>query len=105
SLAILTIALICILSAVSLFFIGKTVGNKPLPSYHQLTFRRGTISAARFAPDGQTIFYNAAWNGNQISIFTARVENPISRMLGIDNADILSISSTGEMAILLKRSY
>jgi hypothetical protein len=30
------------------------------PTFHQVTFRRGTIWAARFAPDGQTIVYGAA---------------------------------------------
>src|SRR5271166_1529072 len=38
---------------------------KPLlpPTYRQLTFRRGSIRSARFAPDGQTILYSAAWQG------------------------------------------
>src|SRR5271166_4065453 len=35
----------------------------PPPLYRQLTFRRGSIRSARFAPDGQTILYSAAWQG------------------------------------------
>jgi hypothetical protein len=33
------------------------------PSYQQITFGSGTIRAARFAPDGQTIVYSASWDG------------------------------------------
>jgi len=46
------------------------------PVYRQLTFRRGSIRAARFAPDGQTILYSAAWQGNPVDVFTARPEAP-----------------------------
>jgi len=31
---------------------GRAFSNRPLPSYQQLTFRRGTIWSARFAPTG-----------------------------------------------------
>src|SRR5262249_29562844 len=30
------------------------------PLYHQITFRRGALRAARFAPDGKMIVYSAA---------------------------------------------
>ena len=33
-------------------------------SFHRLTFRRGEVRTARFAPDGDTIVYSAAWDGN-----------------------------------------
>jgi len=48
------------------------------PVYRQLTFRRGSIRAARFASDGQTILYSAAWQGNPVDVFTARPEAPES---------------------------
>ena len=73
----------------------------PLPSYHQLTFRRGTVWNARFSPDGQTIVYSAAWDGNPRQLFTARPESPESRSLGLPSGDILAISAAGEMAVLL----
>ncbi len=37
-----------------------------------LTFRRGDIRSARFASDGQTILYSAAWQGNPVEIYSAR---------------------------------
>jgi len=77
--------------------------SKPLepPLYRQLTFRRGSIRAARFAPDGQTILYSSAWQGNPTDVFTARPEAPESRSMGLSRTQLMSISSTSEMAVLL----
>ncbi len=71
------------------------------PLYRQLTFRRGSIRAARFAPDGQTILYSAAWQGNPVDVFTARPEAPESRSMGLSRTQLMSVSSTAEMAVLL----
>jgi Tol biopolymer transport system component len=71
------------------------------PSFRQVTFRRGAIAAARFAPDGQTIVYSAAWGGSPVEILTTRLESPESRSLGLSSAGVLAVSSSGEMAIAL----
>ncbi len=84
--------------------VGKSVFRQEAsapPLYHQLTFRRGTVPAARFAPDGQTILYSAAWQGKPSEIFTARPEGPESRSMGLTHAQLLSVSSTGELAVML----
>ena len=73
------------------------------PLYQQLTFRRGIVNRARFAPDGQTVVYSAAWNGNPFEIFSTRAGSTESRSLGITDAEILAVSSSGELAILTKR--
>ncbi len=75
------------------------------PKFHRLTFRRGFIDSAKFAPDGQTIVYSAAWDGKQPEIFSTRVGASESRPLSLPNAGIYAISSTGEMAIDLIRPY
>ncbi len=72
------------------------------PTYHQLTFRGGTIRMARFAPDGKTIVYSAAWEGNPVELYTTRPESPESRPFGLSKAEVLSISVDGEMAVLLR---
>jgi serine/threonine protein kinase/Tol biopolymer transport system component len=72
------------------------------PAYHLLTYRRGTIRMARFAPDGQTVIYSAAWEGGPVELFSTRWGTPESRSVGVPGAEILSVSSTGEMAVLLK---
>lgn len=71
------------------------------PLYHQLTFRRGTIRMAKFSPDGQTVVYSAAWEGNPSSLFSTRPESPQSRDLELSGAEIESMSSNGDMAVLL----
>jgi serine/threonine protein kinase/Tol biopolymer transport system component len=72
------------------------------PAYHLLTYRRGTIRMARFAPDGQTVVYSAAWEGRPVEVFSTRFGTPESRPVGVPRAEILAISSTGEMAVLLE---
>ena len=73
----------------------------PPPTYRQLTFRRGSIRSARFAPDGQTILYSAAWQGSPVDVFTARPEAPEARSMGLSRTQLASVSSASEMAVLL----
>jgi serine/threonine protein kinase/Tol biopolymer transport system component len=73
----------------------------PLPAYHQITFRRGMVRLARFAPDGQTIIYSATWEANPSEVFSTRLGSVASRSLGLAGADILAVSPSGEMAVLL----
>jgi predicted Ser/Thr protein kinase len=73
------------------------------PVFRQLTFRRGTVASARFAPDGQTVVYSAAWDGQPSEILAVRLDGPESRSLGLPSADVLSVSASGELAICLGR--
>ena len=75
--------------------------DRTQPDYERVTYRRGSVSAARFAPDGQTIVYSAAWEGRSYELFLARTGSVESRPLGLTDGRILSISSTGELAVLL----
>jgi eukaryotic-like serine/threonine-protein kinase len=77
---------------------GAGVAN---PTFHEVTFRNGTVWAARFAPDGQTILYGAAWEGQPQEIFSTHFDSTDSRTLGLPPAQILAISSKGELAISL----
>jgi eukaryotic-like serine/threonine-protein kinase len=86
------------------FLAGRRVWQASVPSaplYHEITFRRGEIRSARFAPDGQTILYSAAWQGNPVETFSARQGMVESRSLGLGRAELLAISSKGEMALSL----
>ena len=84
-------------------FAGRYAGRgvRANPSFHEITFRNGTIWDARFAPDGQTIIYGAAWEGRPQELFSARSDSPDSRSFGLPPAQVLAVSSTGEMAICL----
>ncbi|HUE85121.1 MAG TPA: protein kinase [Vicinamibacterales bacterium] len=70
-------------------------------AFTQLTFGRGHVANARFAPDGQTIFYAAGWNGAPLQVFETRPSGPESRPLGPASTSLASISSTGELALIL----
>jgi eukaryotic-like serine/threonine-protein kinase len=90
-------ALACALAAG--VYLGRQTVRTSTPAFHQLTFRRGWITNARFAPDGHTIVYGATWEGNAHDLYTARIEFPESRSLGLPAAGLFSISAKGEMAI------
>ncbi len=99
------IAAVCSLVALAGgLFAGRQFFSTPTaepPLYRQLTFRRGSIRSARFAPDGQTILYSAAWQGGPLDVFTARPEAPEARSMGLPHTQLLSVSSASEMAVLL----
>jgi hypothetical protein len=79
-------------------------GSPGEPSLHQLTFRRGIISTARFA-GGETVVYGAAWDGEPYRLFTARPSSPESTLLPLPAADLLSVSESEELAISLNRRF
>jgi Tol biopolymer transport system component len=97
------VAAAALLLAAGLFFFGLRWehGSSSQAVFTQLTFRRGTIDSARFAPDGNTIVYGAYWDGQPLHLFSVRPESPESSPLPLPGADILSISGSGEMALLL----
>jgi eukaryotic-like serine/threonine-protein kinase len=92
-----------LLAAVALvsFSLGRRAEKTEPPSFRQLTFRRGTISSARFAPDGQTVLYGTSLEGKPTEVFVSRPESPESRPFGMPGASVLAISKSGEMALSL----
>jgi hypothetical protein len=60
---------------------------------------------ARFAPDGETVIYGAAWEGAPFEVFTTRAGGRESRSLGFGPADMLSVSGSGQLAISLSRRF
>lgn len=82
-------------------YAGGRLFKSPSPSFQRLTFRRGDVNSAKFAPDGQTIIYSAQWDRNPSRIFSTRTGSRESSSLNLPDARILSISSSGEMAVLL----
>jgi len=70
------------------------------PSFQRLTFRRGDVTSAKFAP-GETVVYSAEWDGSPSTLFSAQPGNREARTLELPSARVLAISPRGEMAILL----
>src|SRR5205807_1773043 len=71
------------------------------PSFRRLTFRRGTLGAARFGPNNATVF-SATWDGGPWEIFSLSADHPAARPLGIRAADLASVSRDGQLAVLLR---
>jgi hypothetical protein len=71
------------------------------PTYRPASFHRGSIGGARFAPDGKTILYSAAWEGKPPQIYSTRLDSTESTALPLPSANLLSISSSGKLAILV----
>jgi Tol biopolymer transport system component len=65
-----------------------------------LTFRRGTVRSARFTPNGQSVVYGAAWEGKPTELFITSPESPQSRSLQRRGEELMSISSTSDIALL-----
>ena len=79
----------------------KGSGKAEFAAYHPLTFRRGIVHSARFAPDGKTVIYSAAWEGKPLDLFTTRPESPQSQQVEPKGADVLAVSASGEMLLAL----
>ena len=104
---VLAAALLLGLVAVGFVAGRKTSAGSALTSSGstRLTFRRGFVWTARFAPDGKTIVYGATWDGKPMEIFSMRPESPESRSQGFTAADVLAISPSGELAILVNHRF
>jgi len=84
---------------------GLLRGGPSLPRFQQLTFRRGAVLAARFAPDGQTVLYSAAWDGQPSRIYSTRIGSRDSQPLDLPEGTLLAVSAKGELAVKLGRAY
>jgi len=98
---VLLAAGLVVLAVIAALYIPKLASRSPLPTFQELTFQRGILRTARFAPDGKTIVYSAAWGGRANEIFVTRVESPESRSLGLAKSELLGVSSAGELAVLV----
>ncbi len=87
------------------FVVRAATAPAPLPDYRQLTFRRGAVLSARYTPDGRTVVFGASWDGEPFRLFSMRTESPESRPLDIPPADVLAVSSKGELAISIGRRF
>src|SRR5262249_40077819 len=73
------------------------------PSYTRLTFRRGSVSSARFGVGGE-IVYSASWDGGPRRAYVSRPGETVSRPLDLpERALVQSVLASGELAVLLMR--
>jgi hypothetical protein len=84
------------------FWAGRRLQTPAVPTVRVLTFRRGSILGARFAPDGRTVHFSAAWGASTPQVYTTTIDSPESRPLGLGDAHLLAVSPSGELALSLR---
>jgi eukaryotic-like serine/threonine-protein kinase len=85
--------------AAGAYRLGSSGSRLLTPEYHRLGLYHGEslmgIVRHRFAPDGQTIVV-----GGHHGVTFTRVDNPAVRSLNLHDYQLLSVSSSGELALL-----
>lgn len=74
-------------------------------AFRELNLRPEAIFRAGFAPDGKTVVYSAASEGNTPEIFTIRPDYPEPQSLGLRSTHLLAVSSKGELAVLVGAKF
>lgn len=83
-----------VVACIIAYFAGRSGIAKMLPTFKQITFSRGTIFQARFAPDGQSVFYSAAWDGQPVGVYATDPSSPESRPLGLSQSSLFAVSAS-----------
>jgi serine/threonine protein kinase/Tol biopolymer transport system component len=95
------IATAAVLAGIGIF-LGRILAPAPNPQYRRITFERGTVYSARFRPDGRSVLYGAAWNGQPTEIYSTVGDSPQAQSLGLSSAYLLGVSRENELAIALR---
>lgn len=91
------VAAVLLLAAGLLYWLRR--GPAAQPVFHQVTFRRFYVQAARFAPDGDSVIYAAGALPGDRELYLANTFSPESRPLGFRGAALASVSHSGELAL------
>lgn len=95
-----TVVLALFAAAFAGMFVGQHTAAPPVPTFRELSFRRGDLVAARFAPDPRSAVYSAGWEGNPEAVFISSANSTESRDLGLAETEVLAVSAAGQMAVL-----
>ena len=87
-------------SGVAGFVAGQRSATPSVPTFRELSFRRGALVAARFAPDPRSAVYSASWEGAPESVFISSANSTESRDLGLPETEVLAVSPAGQMAVM-----
>jgi eukaryotic-like serine/threonine-protein kinase len=74
-------------------------------AFNQLSFQPETIFNARYAPDGETVVFSSAHDGNVPELFIRRADYPAPQSMGLHDARLLSVSAKGELTVLINAVY
>ncbi len=108
-LAVIVAAVVLAVAGVVVYRAGRKAERRLASgiTFRQMSFHsKQTIFQAAFAPDGETIVYSAALEGNVPELFTIGPGFPAPHPLGLlPRTHLLSISSKGELAVLINARF
>jgi Tol biopolymer transport system component len=106
-LTVIAVAAMLGIATVASYRMGQKAERRPAAgtTFRQMSFRPQAIFQAAFMPDGETIVYSAALEGNVPELFVIRPEFPEPQPLGLPRTHLLSISSKGELAVLTNARF
>jgi serine/threonine protein kinase len=78
----------------------RSTSAPPVPVFHRVNTAQGTLESAFFGPDGKTIFYSARLQGRKPEVFVIHPNSDGPKAMGIQDALLLGVSETGELALL-----
>jgi len=85
------------------FALGRRRSTRRL-AVELLSHRIGRIYSARFTPDGNRIFYGAAWDSDPVRVFELDLTSGETKPFDLPSADVLAVSRQ-DLAIALDRGY
>lgn len=106
------LAAVLAVGALAGFLAGRVIpreSKEGTPSWQRITFSRGLLRTARFAPGGDGVVFSAAWNAGPLTIHLSRpgpTSSPglsllVPLPLPLPSADLAAVSPSGEIAVVL----
>ena len=92
-------AVLALIAIAGAWWAGRELRPSESAKFQRLTFRRGYIQGARFTPDGQSVIYSAAWEGQPLDLFSTQPGSLETRALGLPTTGLLAMAATGAMAV------
>jgi dipeptidyl aminopeptidase/acylaminoacyl peptidase len=99
------VACLVALMALSAHLALRKASPRPIPAFQRLTFNRGYVRSARFAPEGQ-VLYTAAWEGRPVSSYAVRldslesrpVDSPAHGLVAVRGGEVAFFTESGRLA-------
>ncbi len=75
------------------------------PAYESITFRQGSVMAARFTPDGREVLYSAAWEEEPLQTYAVSLDKLQEQPVGPSGAALFNLTARGDVLLLLEARH
>ncbi len=90
-----------LVAAIASWFVSRATLHRSVPRFQRLTFSSRPLSGAAFTTDQQSIVFASQRSVGSTEVFVAPIDSPEMRSIGLPGANVLSVSTRGELAVLL----